>query len=156
MNLKYNKIRQEHKDNLKKKYPYLTDVDIEDFIYTIWNGVGSSEFPILPKSYIFCGPSLIHDYDYYARGGIKEFFIANIDFFKNGLYEVKQNNYKLFYGFILILYTIGLMIFGTVAFEWGKKCNSYSELKQVWLNNENRSKLNPLKIAKYLKLRIKL
>ena len=157
MKLKYDLLTQYDKYQIKQKYSYMTDENIEDFIHTIWNGVGSSQFPILPKSYIFAGASLLHDFDFYARGGVREFILANIDFFKKGLHAIEiTNKNKIFYTSVLCLYTFGLMIFGIVAFEWGTKCNSYDEVKQVWQDSLNRSKLHPSNLAKWITFRIKV
>lgn len=97
-----------------------------------WNGVGSQHYCIDPPDFIFGQPSKVHDFLYWLGGDDSDRIVADEIFFQDCMFEITKEKWfvrRVFYYFVLEWYVLVLKILGKKSFEYGKKADSWEELK---------------------------
>lgn len=98
----------------------LTPKQLEFFLTYIFNGVGSREFFINPRDFIFKNAAKTHDLKYFCGGNDTLRKIADKNFFEECCKAVlRQPGYKrVFYFPIAYVYYSALILLGKYAWEY--------------------------------------
>lgn len=111
-------------DILTDGFLQLEDLTPEQFQYfkqNIYNGVGSREFPINPRDFIFKKAALRHDFYYFRLGDDNVRYQADLQYKEDGLAAIKeQPRWKQpFYRLVHHIYCFFLFKLGPYAWEYG-------------------------------------
>jgi hypothetical protein len=124
----------------KLKLKHLTPEQYEFYKKNIFNGVGTSFAGINPPDFKFEEAALYHDLAYWVGGNELDRLQADFIFFYIGVKCIFKSPWYMWLGLSIILpiYSLFVLLFGWISFEYGKPSKNWEEL----LDKYNKSKTN--------------